>query len=108
MENSPDGDGPYNRLANKDPRNLYRAGIAVYDRYKQGNVPDEIAREVEHIIRCIRLNHAVESAGSQDPDLNTLADALDVPVHLLRGVRAALDDAGELGGIRVVNVERET
>ena len=75
----------------------YLAGMKAYGLYQTAEEETEEIRYLEKIILCINMKEDFKTRGASS-SIKPIADAAEVPESFVRGVRSAMDDAGDLGG----------
>lgn len=75
----------------------YAAGMEAYRRYKSAGADTDELRYLEKIILCINMKEDFKTRGAGS-SVKPIAEAAEVPESFVRGLRAAMDGAGDLGG----------
>ena len=74
----------------------FDGGAEAYRVVQAGKAPEDIAEFVRGIALCIRMQqHSAETNGTAI-DASKIADAVGVSPQVVRGIRHAMDEAGNL------------
>ena len=74
----------------------FDGGAEAYRIVQAGTAPADVAEFVRGIALCIRMQqHSAENNGTAI-NANKIADAVGVSPQVVRGIRHAMDEAGEL------------